>query len=86
MFVMSESDQLRADDALLGDQLHSAGVAKQFRRQQHRDIFDVFAAIAGRVLSFEVGVDRHLRDSASTNGIDEVDGGRAALRSNDVQR
>lgn len=85
VFVVSQRHQFRADDALLGDQLDSACVAQQLRRQEDDDVFDVFSAIAGGVLSFEIGVDRHLRDGASTNGVDEVDGCGAALRSNDIQ-
>ena len=85
VFVVRNCDQFRADEALLGHQLHLAGVANQLRSQQHRDVFDVFTTVAGRVLALHVGVDRHLGDSASTNGIDEVNGSGAALRSDDVQ-
>lgn len=83
---MSERDQLGADEALLGDQLHLARMLEQLWGQEHGDVCDVLTPVAGGVLSIEVGVDRHLRDAASTNGIDEVDGGGAALRPNDVQR
>lgn len=85
VFVVSQRHQLRSDDPPFGDQLNSACVAKQLWRQQHDDVFHVFSAVAGGVLAFQVGVDRHLRDGASTNGIDEVDSCGAALRSNDVQ-
>ena len=85
VFVVGEGDQLRADDALLRDQLHFAGIADQLRGQQDSHVFDVLTAVAGGVLSFEVGVDRHLRDSASTNGVDEIDGCGATLRSDGVE-
>lgn len=78
---MCQRHQLRTDEPLLGDQLDLAGVTQQLGSDQNRDVLDVFTPIAGGLLSFEVGVDRHLGDTASTNGIDEVDGGRAALRS-----
>lgn len=85
VLVVSKRDELGSDETLLGDQLHFAGMTKQLRGQQHRDVFDVLASVAGCVLAIEVGVDRHLRDGASTNGIDEVDGCGATLRSDDVQ-
>ena len=85
VFVVGERDEFRADESLLGHELHLRSVANQLRRQQHRDVFDVLPPVAGGVLSFEIGVDRHLGDSASTNGIDEVDGRGAALRPDDVQ-
>jgi len=34
-------------------------------------------AVGGEVLAFDVGVDRHLCNFASTNWLDEVDGHRA---------
>lgn len=40
----------------------------------------VNTAIAAGLLSLEIGVDRHLGDAASTDGIDVIDGGGAALR------
>lgn len=86
VLVVSERHQLGPDESLLGHELHLAGMANQLRCQQHRDVFDVLTSVGSCVLSFEVGVDRHLRDSASTNGVDEVDGGSATLRSDDVQR
>lgn len=84
--MVSQRNQLRTDEAFLCHQLHLAGMAQQLRGQEHGDVFDVFAAVAGGFLAFEIGVDRHLRDGASTDGVDEVDSGGAALRPDDVQR
>lgn len=60
VFVVSERHQLGADESLLGHELDPAGMANQLRGQKHRDVFDVLASVGGCVLSFEVGVDRHL--------------------------
>jgi len=85
VFVVGERHELGSDETLLGHELHLAGVAEQLWGNQDRDVFDMFTSIARRLLSFEIGVDRHLGDAASTNGVDEVDGCGAALRPDDVQ-
>jgi hypothetical protein len=46
----------------------------------------VFTAVARSLLALEMGVDRHLRYAASTDGVDEVDGCGATLCSDGVQR
>ncbi len=84
--MVSERHQLRADESLLRDQLQFAGMAEQLGCDEDRDVFDVFTAIAGCLLALEMGVDRHLRDAASTDGVDEVDGSGATLCSDGVQR
>ncbi len=43
------------------------------------DIVDLHPLIGGQILAFEVGVDRHLKLSASTDRGDEVDGHDPAL-------
>ena len=86
MLVVGDRDQPRADEAFLGHQLQFAGMAEQLRSYEDGDVLDVFTAIAGCLLALEMGVDRHLRDAASTDGVDEVDGCGATFRSNGVQR
>lgn len=86
MLVVGQRDEFRTEQALLRDELHLACVSDEFRCEKHGHVPDVFSSITSGVLPLHVGVDRHLRDAASTNGVDEVDGGGAALRTNDVQR
>ena len=77
--MVSQRHQLRADEPLLGDQLDFRGVSQQLGSDQDDDVVNVFTAVARRVLSIHEGVDRHLSHAASTNGVDEVDGGPAPL-------
>ena len=77
--MVRQRHELCSDEPLLGDELELAGVTQQLGSDQHRDVLDVFTPIAGCLFSFEVGVDRHLGDAASTDGIDEIDGGGAAF-------
>lgn len=86
MFVVSECHQFRANESLLRHQLQFAGMAEQLWSDEDGDILDVFTAIAGCLLALEMGVDRHLRDAASTDGVDEVDGSGATFCSDGVQR
>ena len=83
--MVCERNQLRTDDPLLGHQLDLAGMPHQLRGEQHDDVIDVLSAIPGGLLPFQIGVDRHLGDTASSDRIDEVDRCGAALRSNEVQ-
>lgn len=85
VLVMGECHQLRSDDPFLGDQLDLAGMANQPRGEQHGDVIDVLSSVAGGLLSLEMGVDRHLGDAPTRNGVDEVDGGGAALRPDQIE-
>ncbi len=84
MFVMSQRDQLLADDLALGDQFDLVGELQELGRKEYHDIFVVDSAIPAGVLALEIGVDRHLSDAASTDGVDEIDSGSAALGPNGV--
>ena len=85
MLVVCDGDEFRPDESLLGHELDLAGVLEELWSEQDRDVFDVFASVARGVLAIEVGVDRHLRDAASTDGVDEVDGCGATFASNGIQ-
>lgn len=79
VFVMRHRHELAAEHLFAGDELDLAGELQQARREQHENIFVVNPAVAVGVLSLEVGVDRHLSDAASTDGIDVVDCSSSAL-------
>ena len=49
------------------------------------DVFVVSSPVAGQVLPFEVGVDRHLGATASAYGWDQIDGGGTAAAPNQLQ-
>ncbi len=85
VLVVSHRRQLRAEQLLSGDQLKSAGVLHELVRHQEGDVVVLDAFVRRGVLPFEVGVDRHLFNAASTNGADVVDGGRPAFGTDDVQ-
>lgn len=57
---------------------HSGRVAHELGVQQEGGLAVTDAPIRIEVLSREVSVDRQLLDAASTDGADEVDGGRSA--------
>ncbi len=86
VFVMGNRHQLRPDKTLLCDKLQFAGLAHQLRSDQDCEIPNVFSTVARSLLAFEVGVDRHLGNAASTNGVDVVNRRRSALRSHHIDR
>jgi hypothetical protein len=86
VLVMSEGHELGSDESLLRDQLEFAGVAEQLGGDQDGHVIDVLSPVTGDLLSVQVGVDRHLGDAASTDGIDEVDGSPASLGPDGFQR
>ena len=59
-------------------------MTNQLGSEQNGDVIDVLPPVAGCLLSFQIGVDRHLGNAASSDGIDEVDRSGAALRSDQV--
>ena len=61
MFVMGDSHQLGPDELFPGDELDLVGVADQCGGDHDGEVLVIVdPLIAGHVLAFEVGVDRHL--------------------------
>lgn len=79
VFVVSHGDELATEHLLASDELNLACELQQARREQHENVLVMNTAVAVGVLSLEVGVDRHLSDAASTDGIDVVDCSSSAL-------
>lgn len=52
---------------------HGSGQPDELGRQQDAEVIVAHAPIRRKVLAFDIGVDRHLSDLASTGGPDEVD-------------
>jgi len=84
VLVVGNRHKLFARDLSLGYQFNFARKLRQLRSDQnhHAVVFD--SAILLCVLALHVGVDRHLRNAASTNCVDEIDGNSAALVSNHI--
>lgn len=66
--------------------LEIGGPPRQPLRDEQVDPLELVPLVAAEVLALCVGVDRHLRQLASANGGDEVDGDRPASLAGQVQR
>ena len=75
--VVELDGQLLAQTAFEID-THRLRETNQLWRDQDLEVFVAQTAIRSEVLVFRIGVDRHLSDAASTNGLDEVNSHRAA--------
>jgi len=64
---------------------HARSQSVQLRGDEDLDaVADAMLAVGGEVLALDVGVDRHLSDLASTDGLDEIDRHHPALAGEEV--
>ena len=86
MFVVSQQFELLAQHPALDRQSGIVRPLSQRGCYQDGDAILFQAVVRREIFSFEVGVDRHLKFAASTNGRDEVDGDGAALLPRECHR
>jgi hypothetical protein len=81
VLVFNADLQLSPKQTAAGVHVHVGRVGNKTRVDEQRHAFTVDAVIRIKILTSEVGVDRHLGDATSTNGRNEINGSGAALGS-----
>lgn len=78
---MDDRHQLSSDQTLSSHEVNLVGQTNDRGRNQHLDVAMTHSSVRRGVLSFEIGVDRHLINTASTVFRYPIDGDGAALAS-----
>ena len=81
---MDDGEEFAADHPLLGDELQFVRESSERGCDQDDDVIVVNPFVTLGVLPFEVGVDRHLGDTASTDLGNPIDSDRATLLADEI--